>query len=210
MNVDILGASASALGGPCRPHRVMFSAAAGCLLALSMLVSTAAVAPQRSARAVVAEPQRPAHRPARAAEVERLTAHIARTWDMPLPTARRVVNAAFSQARTHQLSPTLILAIVAQESSFQTKARSHRGAQGLMQVIPRHHPEKVKGLKGDALLRPETNIAIGAQVLAEYIERSNGRLDPALQRYSGNARAYPRKVRLVWADLERVRRTGLA
>lgn len=206
MKVDELGASAHAIGTPYRLRQVLFSVVAGCVLGMSMLVSTAAVAPQRPGRAVAAE----SHRPARAAEIERLAAYIAKTWSMPLPTARRVVAAAFAQARTHQLSPTLILAIVAQESSFRPKARSHRGAQGLMQVIPRHHPEKVKGLRGNALLRPETNIEVGARVLAEYIERSNGRLDPALKRYSGNARAYPRKVRVVWADLERVRRTGLA
>lgn len=138
-------------------------------------------------------------------ETARLATHIAQKWRMPLPRAQRIVRAAYSQARAQHLPPTLILAVVAQESSFRPAAQSHRGAQGLMQVIARHHPEKVKGLRGDALLKPETNIQVGTQVLAEYLERDGGRLDPALRRYSGNATAYPSRVRAVWTDLERVR-----
>ena len=142
---------------------------------------------------------------AQGAEAERLASHIARKWRMPLPRAQRIVRAAYEQARERDLSATLILAVVAQESSFRAAARSHRGAQGLMQVIPRYHPEKLKGLPRDALLEPETNIQVGSQVLAEYIERVEGRVDPALIMYSGKARAYPQKVRAVWTQLERVR-----
>lgn len=189
------------------PRQAVFSAAAGCLLAMAMLASPKAVAPERPFQAIQAEQAAPAARPP---EVERLAAHIARTWRLPLPTARRIVNAAFAHARAHRLSPTLILAIVAQESGFRPSAQSRQGAQGLMQVIARHHPEKLQGMRRDALLKPETNIQVGARVLAEYLERSNGRLDRALVKYSGNASAYPRKVRLVWADLERVRRTEQA
>ena len=143
--------------------------------------------------------------PVRQAEAERLALHIAQTWRMDVPQAQRIVRAAYAQAREQQLSPTLILAVVAQESSFRPSARSRRGAQGLMQVIPRYHPEKLKGLPAGALLQPETNISVGAQVLAEYLERLDGRLDPALTRYSGKARAYPAKVRAWWSELERVR-----
>lgn len=139
------------------------------------------------------------------AEAERLASHIAAKWRMPLPRAQRIVRAAYVQARERNLSATLILAVAAQESSFRTSAHSRRGAQGLMQVIPRYHPEKLKGRPRDALLQPEANIEVGAQVLAEYIERVDGRLDPALAMYSGRARAYPQKVRAMWTQFERVR-----
>ena len=143
-----------------------------------------------------------------AAAVERLTAHIAETWKTPLPAAQRIVEAAFSQAQLQRISPTLILAVVAQESSFKPTARSSYGAEGLMQVSARHHPDKLKGLRRDALLKPETNIRVGTQVLAEYLEQHNGRLDQALRKYSGNASSYPRKIRAFWARLEQVRRTA--
>ena len=141
----------------------------------------------------------------RAAEVERLAVHISKTWKTPLPQSRRIVRSAFVHAQKHHLSPTLVLAVVAQESGFRPTARSGYGAQGLMQVVPRHHPEKLKGLGPKALLTPETNIAVGTRVLAEYVERDNGQLHTALTKYSGKAAAYPRKVHLVWADLKQVR-----
>lgn len=146
----------------------------------------------------------------RATEVERLAAHISKTWKKPLPESRRIVRAAFAQAHKRQLSPTLVLAVVAQESSFRPAARSGYGAQGLMQVVPRHHPEKVRGIGRGGLLAPETNIAVGTQVLAEYLERGNGQVDAALVRYSGKATAYPQKIRLFWNDLERVRSSAEA
>ena len=188
------------------PSRTLFSAAAGCLMALMMVASPPAVAPQRPAQALRAE-----HEGAlRAAEIERLAVHIARTWRLPQASARRIVAAASEHARRTGLSPTLILAVVAQESGFRPKAQSRKGALGLMQVMAHHHRDKLKGLRHDALLRPEVNIRVGSTVLAEYLERSNGRLDRALARYSGNASAYARKVRLAWADFERVRRTRQA
>ena len=141
-------------------------------------------------------------------EVGRLAAHIAETWKTPLPASQRIVEAAFTQAEAQRISPTLILAVVAQESGFRPAARSGYGAEGLMQVSARHQPDKLRGLQRNALLRPETNIRVGTQVLAEYLDQNHGHLDPALRKYSGNAGAYSRKVRAFWASLEKVRRTA--
>ena len=112
------------------------------------------------------------------------------------------------RGEAQRISPTLILAVVAQESGFRPAARSGYGAEGLMQVSARHHPDKLRGLQRNALLRPETNIRVGTQVLAEYLDQNDGRLAPALRKYSGNANAYSRKVRAFWASLEKVRRTA--
>lgn len=162
-------------------------------------------APRAQPRPTQTAPAAPGHADGRAAEIERLATHIAKAWNKPLPQARRIVRAAFVQAHKQQLSPTLVLAVVAQESSFRPAARSGYGAQGLMQVVPRHHPEKVKGIGRKGLLAPETNIAVGTRVLAEYIERGDGQVDAALVRYSGKASAYSQKIRSFWTDLERVR-----
>lgn len=181
--------------------------AAALLFVAAALLPLGAAGPARVAATAEAA-QLPRESDAR--EIERLSAHIAGTWKMPLPAATRIVRAAFSQARQQGVPATLILAVVARESGFRPAARSAYGAQGLMQVVARHHPDKTRGLGRHALLHPETNIEVGTRVLAEYLERDNGRVDAALRRYSGNARSYPRKVRVVWASLEKARRTDQA
>jgi len=195
-----------ALPCPSLPRRLLFALVAAVVLAAASLLSPSVGSLLRPAQA--AEEEAPADEATvTGAEVERLAAHIAETWKMPLAATQRIVEAAFSQAQAQGVSPTLILAVVAQESSFRTTARSSYGAQGLMQVSARHHPDKLKGLQSNALYRPETNIRVGTQVLAEYLEQNNGRLDPALRKYSGNASSYPRKIRAFWNRLEVVRRT---
>jgi soluble lytic murein transglycosylase-like protein len=59
------------------------------------------------------------------------------------------------------------------------------GARGLMQIIPRYHPEKLEPHGGElVLLEPEVNILVGAQILREY-QRRFGDLETALQMYAG-------------------------
>jgi soluble lytic murein transglycosylase-like protein len=83
------------------------------------------------------------------------------------------------------VDPLLILAVMAVESSYNPVARSSMGAMGLMQVIPRFHPEKLEDHGGEeALLDPEINIRVGHLVLHEYLRRF-GELEPALQKYAG-------------------------
>ena len=186
-----------------RPHRLALALTAAALLATGSLASPSFggfLSPAHAAETSDSNDERD--------EVERLALHIADSFKMPLPAVQRIVAAAFSQAEAQGVSPTLILAVVAQESSFRNTARSSYGAQGLMQVSARHHPDKLRGLRHDALYRPETNIRVGTQVLAEYLEQHNGRLDQALKKYSGNASSYPRKIRAFWTRLEHVRRTA--
>jgi soluble lytic murein transglycosylase-like protein len=71
------------------------------------------------------------------------------------------------------------------ESRYNPVAESTVGAKGLMQVIPRFHLEKLLDHGGEeALLNPEVNIHVGAQILREYYRRLGG-LELALQQYAG-------------------------
>ncbi len=109
----------------------------------------------------------------------------------------------FGQARG--LDPLLILAVIAVESSFDTVARSHKGALGLMQVLPRFHMDKLPEGKGKkAFFDPVTNIEVGTQILDEYISR-RGSLVAGLQSYNGasdKSNRYARKVLAEKARLE--------
>jgi soluble lytic murein transglycosylase-like protein len=54
-----------------------------------------------------------------------------------------------------------------------------------MQVIPKYHLDKLMDHGGEqALLDPEVNIAVGAQILREYYRRF-GDLETSLQMYAG-------------------------
>ncbi len=95
------------------------------------------------------------------------------------------VAAAYRVGKETSVDPLLILAVICIESRFNPVAESTFGAKGLMQIIPKFHKEKLVELGGDeALLDPEVNILVGAQVLREYIRRFGG-TENALQAYAG-------------------------
>jgi soluble lytic murein transglycosylase-like protein len=95
------------------------------------------------------------------------------------------VASAYRVGKSTSVDPLLILAVICVESRFNPVAESTFGAKGLMQIIPKFHKEKlVKHGGDDALLDPEVNILVGAQVLREYIRKFGG-TESALQAYAG-------------------------
>lgn len=105
----------------------------------------------------------------------------------PEPVAS-LVQEAWTIGRKAKLDPTLILAIVAIESSFNPFAQSPVGAQGLMQVMTRVHDEKYTAFGGKlAAFDPLANLRVGAQILSEYLARADGNLELALKYYVGAA-----------------------
>lgn len=103
------------------------------------------------------------------------------------------------------IDPLLVLAMIEQESSFNNNAKSHANAQGLMQVIPRWHPEKIN--QGDSLYDVNVSVRVGVKVLEEYMVAENGNLVRALQRYNGALsdpkRRYANRVIAKQRQLER-------
>lgn len=118
-------------------------------------------------------------------EQRALAAFIARRYRVAEEASQLFVRSAYDAGSELAVDPLLILAIMAIESSFNPVAQSSMGAMGLMQVIPRFHPEKLEDHGGQqALLDPAINIRVGAQVLHEYMRRY-GNMQPALQKYAG-------------------------
>jgi len=104
----------------------------------------------------------------------------------PEPVAR-LVQEAWQVGQRASLDPTLILAIVAIESSFNPFAQSPVGAQGLMQVMTRVHNQKYEAFGGAlTAFDPVTNLRVGVQVLKECIARA-GSLEAGLKFYVGSA-----------------------
>jgi soluble lytic murein transglycosylase-like protein len=110
---------------------------------------------------------------------------IAKRYRVAEEAAAGYVAIAYHAGVQHSVDPLLILAVMAIESRYNPVAESVMGAKGLMQVIPKYHQEKLMDHGGEpALLEPEVNILVGAQILREY-HRRFGDLETALQMYAG-------------------------
>jgi len=111
--------------------------------------------------------------------------YLARRYRVSSEMATDIVSKAYAAGRETKLDPLLILAVISIESRFNPFAESPRGAKGLMQVIPRFHPEKFDPLGGEeAAFNLAANITVGAQILKQYIRRA-GDLADALRMYVG-------------------------
>jgi hypothetical protein len=134
---------------------------------------------------------------------------LARRYKVAVEPMSRLVSEAWSVGRSTGLDPTLILAIMAIESSFNPFAQSSVGAQGLMQVMTHIHDAKYEQFGGTlAAFDPVTNLRVGVQVLKECIVRA-GSVDAGLRHYVGAANlsddsGYASKVLAEQAHLQAV------
>ena len=144
-------------------------------------------------------------------DLQRVKGYIAKRYQVSAVALEPLLAAAQQTGRSVGVDPLLLVAVMAIESRFNPFAESPMGAQGLMQVIPKWHPDKVdvKSDKG-AMFNPDTNIRVGALVLKEYIQ-STGSVERALQQYNGSsdpATPYANKVMAVKAQLSQAARNG--
>ena len=126
----------------------------------------------------------------------------------PEPLSALVAEAYEIGGRT-RIDPTLILAVMAVESSFNPFAQSPVGAQGLMQVMTGIHSDKYESFGGRlAAFDPVTNLRVGVKVLQECIQRA-GSVQAGLKFYVGAAHletdgGYADKVLAEHARLQQV------
>jgi membrane-bound lytic murein transglycosylase F len=94
------------------------------------------------------------------------------------PTTREILRAygpTIRQYAAHYgFDWRLILATMKQESRFSSSAESHRGASGLMQIMPTTSEEVARALDVDNLSHPENNIRGGIYYLRELYDLFRG------------------------------------
>jgi soluble lytic murein transglycosylase-like protein len=118
-------------------------------------------------------------------EQRAMTEYIARRYRVSDQAVAGYVALAYQAGAQYSVDPLLILAVMAIESSYNPVAESPVGARGLMQVMPKYHLEKLLDRGGEyAVLEPEVNIAVGAQILRDYQRRFRD-TETALQMYGG-------------------------
>jgi soluble lytic murein transglycosylase len=78
-------------------------------------------------------------------------------------------------SRQNGLRPDFVAGVIYTESRFRPEAESHRGAHGLMQMIPEtaEFVQRRSGIRGD-FKDPETNIRLGTWYLGYLYERYDG------------------------------------
>ena len=137
--------------------------------------------PDAVARATAADPKTLPRQQAAVAQ------WLSRRYKVAPEPVSRLVQEAWSVGHRVGLDPTLILAIMAVESSFNPFAHSAAGAQGLMQVMTKVHDDKYEAYGGvRAAFDPVANLRVGVQVLKECIARA-GSLEAGLRYYVGAA-----------------------
>ena len=131
-------------------------------------------------------------------EIDALATFVAKRYRISSEATRQLVAAVYREGQRVGLDPLLIVAVIAVESRFNPIAESDAGAQGLMQVIPAFHKDRLEAAGVDSVFDPHDNIRLGAQILKDYIRRG-GTEAAGLQTYSGAAteaggNAYAAKV----------------
>lgn len=124
--------------------------------------------------------------------------YVSRRYHVSTEALQPIFATAQAVGRDLRLDPLLIIAVIGVESGFNPFSQSVVGAQGLMQVMPGIHKDKLP-YEADqlAFLDPVTNVQVGAKVLQESIRR-NGGVEGGLQQFAGAAndpdRRYSTKV----------------
>lgn len=129
-----------------------------------------------------------------------IASYLAKRYRVSPEAVESIVRLAYKVGKEEKVEPTLILAIVGIESSYNPFAASSVGARGLMQIMPKIHKDKFEALSpGDwSPLNPEMNMRVGAKIIREYTRRT-GSVSAGLRWYvgaaiHGNDGGYPGKV----------------
>ncbi len=108
--------------------------------------------------------------------------------EVPAPAGGDLRELAAAAARRHGLDPDLVMAVVSVESGFRPQAVSPKGAQGLMQLMPR----TASSLGVADAFDPAQNLDGGARHLGQLLTLYGGDLTRALAAYNAGEGAVDR------------------
>ncbi len=140
---------------------------------------------------------------------ERLENFIHRIYGQSRYMSRRIVDAAYHWAAVRNIPPELILGIITNESSFNTRAIGGLGEIGLMQVYPKAHRREIARIGGKRkLFDPYVNIEMGSKIVASYVHLSHNNVRLGLWHYNGGGshNPYPGLVLYSYWCLQKVAR----
>ena len=122
---------------------------------------------------------------------QRLSQGIQSAYNVQSTTADQIAPLIIQNAERHQVSPSVLAAVIRQESHYRIGATSPAGAVGLTQVIPRYWQKKCPG----DLYQADINVNCGALILQHY-EQLAGSQKKALAYYNVGPSAYEKNRKM--------------
>ncbi|MBN22045.1 MAG: hypothetical protein CL678_12260 [Bdellovibrionaceae bacterium] len=108
----------------------------------------------------------------------------------PKKYVKKLASHLVDEAERHNISTALVLSVIQTESAFSPKVVSHKGAVGLMQVMPTtaayiaKRESKIRFRKKRELQNPFVNLRFGIYYLAYLKDRYKGRIEHILSAYN--------------------------
>ena len=93
----------------------------------------------------------------------------------------------FETARRHSVNPQVVAALIRAESAGNPRAVSHKGARGLMQLMPA--TAERFGTRKEKLYDPKENLEAGIRYLSWLVEQFPGDLSKVLAAYNAGENA---------------------
>lgn len=116
-----------------------------------------------------------------------IVSYIATNYLISEKGATKIVSAVIEAGNKSKVDFSLITAIIAIESRFNPYAKSVANAEGLMQVIAKWHPEKMKSIGGTQnIIETRENILAGSATIKDFLNQYNNNKILALQQYNGS------------------------
>ena len=98
----------------------------------------------------------------------------------PIPVPHYLAQIIGEASAKYRVDPNLIAAMAFRESRFDTNAVSRRGAQGVMQLMPR----TARALGVSDSFDPRQNVEAGTKYLASLLQRFHGDVELSLAAYN--------------------------
>ncbi|MFW1733198.1 lytic transglycosylase domain-containing protein [Acinetobacter baumannii] len=99
----------------------------------------------------------------------KLSSGLQKAYSVPPSAANRLSPMIIQSADRYNVPPLLLAAVIRQESSYNSNARSPTGAIGLTQIIPSYWQQTCAG----NLYDESTNIQCGAYILNHYYQTAD-------------------------------------
>ena len=105
-------------------------------------------------------------------------------WDLLFPTA--FAREVRQRAVSNHLDPSLVMALIRQESAFNPRATSPSDARGLMQILPSTatRSRRSRSTVARRLYNPAYNVRFGCAYLRQLLKRFKGNLPETLAAYN--------------------------